>query len=870
MKSQLILPVLYEMSLAIGGETSVRPLLTKTLQKLLYFTSFPAGFICLDLPQKYDDGLVSVSIGAAVGDFELFDLIDQPVLLPTELLCGRGARETECPNLLSRLPCSTHYQAYLRLPIDEYGVIILLAPRLPDSELPLTQMFLPIMSNLSKAITLCRQQDAHNAAIKAQQAQMQLSLQRSEFSLHTLIELSPIGIGFSREGIVVDANPAFLTLFAYDDIGEIRARSLLELIAPAGRDDVYERMLRRSQGLSTADQYETRGLRKDGIEFPALVAAKRIVLPDGPMTFSFFIDITERKQQEQQLSAANKLLHSVLETAPLRIFWKDSNLRYLGCNTLFAQDAGLQSPAELVGKDDYQMGWREQADLYREDDLNVMQAALPKLGFVEPQTTPSGQTIWLRTSKLPLRSAAGDVIGVLGLYDDITQQIETEAQIRNLAFYDPLTNLANRRLFADRLQLSCASSHRNKTWCALLLFDLDHFKIINDTRGHSTGDKVLVEVARRIQDCIREGDTVARLGGDEFVVILADLSPDTGNASVQAEIVADKILKQISSPMIFDDAEYHVTPSIGITLFLGHEVNEELLMSRADNAMYQAKAAGRNCLRFFDPVMQEALEARSKLESALRNALPRNEFELFYQPQFNSSGALIGAEALLRWRQSDGTLVSPALFIPVAEETNFILLIGEWVRDQACSQLARWSSEHKFPHVTLSINVSAREFHQADFVQSVRATLKKSGAIPSLLKLELTESLLIENVEESIRKITELKALGIRFSIDDFGTGYSSLSYLKRLPLNQIKIDQSFVRDIVSDPNDAAIVKTIVVISKSLDLDIIAEGVETEAQRIFLQECGCHSFQGYSFGKPLPVAEFESRWQATPSFLTAC
>lgn len=860
MRSELILPVLYEMALAIGGETSVYPLLTRTIQRLLYFTSFPAGFVCIDMPDAGPDGMVQTTISAVVGDYELSEYIGKTLPLPHELVYGHSAKEAACPELLTDLPTSIPYQSFLRLPIDARGTIVLLAPVLPESELPVTQMFLPIMSNLSKAIKLCKQQDAHNAAMAAQQSAMQQSLARSEFSLRTLIELSPVGIAFFLQNRITDANKAALTMFGYDSLNEVRDKPIDELIAPAARENMQRHIQGVLNGSLPDELYESIGLRQDGTEFPFLIASRQVELADGAVTFSFFIDITERKQYEQRITSSNELLRSVLETAPIRIFWKDTCLRYLGCNTLFAHDAGMQNPEQLIGKDDEQMTWYEQASLYRADDQRVIETGLPRLNYEEPQTTPDGKQIWLRTSKAPLRNANGEVIGVLGLYDDITQQKAIEEQIRHLAFYDPLTALPNRRLLIDRLKQAGVSSQRSRKWCALVLFDLDNFKIINDTRGHSIGDKLLVEVAARVQGCLRTGDTVARLGGDEFVAVLVDLSTNAGNASVLAERIAEKILYSISTPYTFDQGEFHITPSIGVTLFCGSDVSEELLMVRADSAMYQAKAAGRNCVRFYDPTMQEALEARSQIETGLRSAIARNELELFYQPQFDDSQCMIGLEGLLRWRHPEHGLVSPARFIPVAEETNLILPIGEWIRAHSCAQLARWSAIYDLRRFTLSINVSAREFRQSNFVALVQQAVETSGISPEWLKLELTESLLMENIEDCIRKMTELRKLGIRFSIDDFGTGYSSFSYLKRLPIDQIKIDQSFVRDIATDPNDAAIVKTIVAMANSLDLDVIAEGVETEAQRNFLMGCGCRSFQGYLFSKPMPIHELEQFW----------
>jgi diguanylate cyclase (GGDEF)-like protein/PAS domain S-box-containing protein len=863
MRNEQVFPILYEMAMVIGGETSLKSLLRRTLQRLLYYTSYPAGFVCLDLPAAApSDSMMAVPLQAVVGDYGLSLLSGKTVHLPADLLLGGGQRQEDVPGLLAQLPASAgQYRAYLRLPIKNSGVIILLAPQMPASELPLTQMFQPVMDNLANAIRLCRQNDAQMAAVEAQRGQLEQSLRRSELSFRSLIELSPIGVGFSRDGITIDGNQAFLQMFGYASLDEVRDKSLLQLIAPARHADIRDKVRRRAAGLPVESIYETEGVRKDGSIFPFLVSAQRVELPEGAVTFTFFIDLTEQKRAEAELRATNEMLHSVVENAPLRIFWKDLGLRYLGCNTAFARDAGKQSPQELIGEDDFAMGWRAQAEMYRADDRRIMDSNTPRLAFEEPQTTPDGQEIWLRTSKVPLHGADGKVIGILGIYDDITEQKRAEQKIRQLAFFDSLTGLPNRRLLMERMRHAMSAGMRSGRYGALMLLDLDQFKTLNDTRGHSTGDQMLIEVARRLQHCVREEDTVARLGGDEFIAVLEGLSSITDEAVMQAELVAEKIRSKLTETYALEGGDFHTSPSIGITLFRGHQHALEDLFIHADTAMYQAKAAGRNAIRFYDPQMQATLAARSEMEVALRSALEHNEFRLFYQAQVDSQGQITGAEVLLRWRSARLGMVSPAQFIPVAEETGLIIAIGSWVLETACAQLARWQTQAALAGLTVAVNVSARQFRQGNFVARVDELLKRSGIDPAKLKLELTESLVLDNVEESVRKMGELRQLGVRFSMDDFGTGYSSLTYLKRLPLDQIKIDQSFVRDITTDQSDAAIVQTIIAMAHSLGLDVIAEGVETEAQREFLDLRGCRAYQGYLFGRPVEVADFEAALQ---------
>jgi diguanylate cyclase (GGDEF)-like protein/PAS domain S-box-containing protein len=464
---------------------------------------------------------------------------------------------------------------------------------------------------------------------------------------------------------------------------------------------------------------------------------------------------------------------------------------------------------------------------------------------------------WLSISAI--RRPDGSLYRYVAQFSDITEKKRKDELILTQANFDALTNLPNRRLLADRIQQAMASSVRSGLYGSLIALDMDHFKQLNDTSGHSVGDKLLIEVARRLQTCVREEDTVARMGGDEFIVVLNDFSTDQSEASIQTGQVAEKIRNQLSNFYQLGEIEYHTTPSIGIILFRGNAESQETLLAHVDAAMYQAKAKGRNTICFFDTSMQEALEKRSQLERALRVALSHRELLLYYQLQVDNLGRPIGVEALLRWTHPELGMVSPAQFIPLAEETGLILPIGHWVLETACAQLARWQSDPDLRHLGIAVNVSARQFRESTFVAQICDVLKKSGIKPELLKLELTESLVLENVDDTISKMKELKTLGIKFSMDDFGTGYSSLSYLSRLPIDQLKIDQSFVRDITTDQHDAAIVQTIISMAQSLGMEAIAEGVETEEQREFLELRGCKAYQGYLFAKPLPIGELERR-----------
>jgi diguanylate cyclase (GGDEF)-like protein/PAS domain S-box-containing protein len=470
-----------------------------------------------------------------------------------------------------------------------------------------------------------------------------------------------------------------------------------------------------------------------------------------------------------------------------------------------------------------------------------------KNGEVYPQ--------WLTITAV--KDADGHLDNYVSTLSDITFRKEAEDKIKVLAYFDALTGLANRRMLMDRLAHALASSNRSGYFGALLFIDLDRFKNVNDTLGHDYGDVLLQQVAQRISAQVRESDTVARLGGDEFVVMLEVLTDKRETAADHARVVGEKLLAAIGEPYLIKGVECRSSPSIGITLFMDHHHTVEEVLRQADLAMYEAKGSGRNGMRFFDPAMDAEVAHRAALENDLRSAIEHQQLELHYQPQVNAQGDTVGVEALVRWPHPVRGRVSPAEFIPIAEESGLILGLGAWVLDEACRQLAVWTDHPQLRRVTVAVNISARQIQHDDFVAQVRAVVRRHGIEPRRLKLELTESVLISDIQGIADKMMALQLDGIRFALDDFGTGFSSLSYLKRLPLDQLKIDSSFVRDILIDPSDKAIAQMVISLGNSLELEVIAEGVETEEQSAVLAALGCHRYQGYLYGKPCDAATLE-------------
>ena len=565
-------------------------------------------------------------------------------------------------------------------------------------------------------------------------------------------------------------------------------------------------------------------------------------------------DITARRQAERELQIA-----ATAFDAQEGILVTDANNVILRVNRAFTRLTGY-SAEEAVGNTPNMLNsGRQGASFYQ-----AMWDSLSSTHYWQGEIWNRRKNGEIYPEWLTITAVTGDdgkVANYVATFSDITQYKAAEEKIHQLAYYDSLTGLPNRRMLHDRLKQAIAAIGRSNCRGAILFIDLDNFKIINDTRGHDVGDLLLVEVARRLQACVRSEDTVARLGGDEFVVMIDSLSASVEQAVMQAEVVGEKVLQVFAQPFMLKGHEHYATPSIGISLFHDADCTVEELLKRADAAMYQAKHSGRNAIRFFDPAMQAALETRMALEAELRRALPDNQFLLHFQPQVDNDGRVIGAEALLRWRHPERGIISPDQFIPLAEESRLIVPIGKWVLETACRQLKRWQANPATRDLQLAINVSPCQFRQSDFVDQFRQIIQNSQIDASQLKIELTESLVLDDVNESITRMHALKEIGVGFSMDDFGTGYSSLAYLKKLPLDQLKIDQSFVRDIATDPDDAVITRTIVAMAGSLGLSVIAEGVETEEQRTYLQRCGCPAYQGYLFGRPVPIEEFEARFE---------
>ena len=659
-------------------------------------------------------------------------------------------------------------------------------------------------------------------------------------------------IAISGQGIVESFNLSAERIFGYSaaEVVGNNVRMLMPEPYRSEHDGYIENYLRSGRPKVIGSRREVMGRRKDGSLFHMSLSVGETRLNDRKVFIGSVGDISVRKAKETELriaAAAFESLEGMIVT--------DARGVILRVNRAFTESTGYTAEEAIGQTPRLLKSNRHDAAFYREMWQTLLATGCWEGEIWDRRKTGEVYPKWLSISSV--KDADGVVTHYVGTHQDITERKQSEQRIVELAYFDQLTGLPNRTLLLDRLKQAITATVRSGSHGALLFIDLDNFKTLNDTLGHDQGDLLLKLVAQRLSRCVRAGDTVARLGGDEFVAALADMGIGDQEAANRAEFVGEKILDALNQSYPLDAVAYHCTPSIGVTLFKGNATSIDDLLKQADLAMYKAKDAGRNALRFFDPDMETAVMERAVLERDLRQAVDERQFVLHYQAQMLGAGRVTGAEVLARWQHPRRGMVSPSEFIPLAEETGLILPLGHWVMETACSRLAEWAARPETAHLTVAVNVSAQQFRDLGFVASVLSTLQRTGADPNRLKLELTESMLVENVEDIIRKMVVLKNRGVGFALDDFGTGYSSLSYLKRLPLDQLKIDQSFVRDILVDPNDAAIARTIVALAGSLGLGVIAEGVETEMQRDFLAASGCHACQGNFFSAPLPVEGFE-------------
>lgn len=811
---------------------------------------FDARSVVLSMSALFGGPVASLVAGSIAGAYRLY-LGGPGATIGFAVIVGSVALGLAYRGLVRRYRMKTTAWYLLGFGLLVHAGVIYLFSWLPQSVAPkvLSEVALPILLVFPGATVLLGWllQDAARREANEQQ----LAANEARFR-RLLQDIPSVAVqGYLPDGTTTYWNAASERLYGYS-ASEAVGRNLLDLIIPEPmRQSVREAMHNMFATGEPVAAAELMLQHKDGSEVP--VFSSHALVRDGSSSgelFCFDIDLLERKRAEAELRVA-----AISFEAQEGMLVTDAEQVILKVNHTFCSITGY-TPEEAIGRTpEFLRSGRHDKDFYLH-----MEAELKRGGRWEGEVWnrhKNGEVCpeWMHITAVT--DERGRVANYVTSFSDITQRKAAEDQIRQLAFFDPLTGLPNRRMLMDRLQHALASSARNGLSGALLFIDLDHFKTLNDTLGHDKGDLLLQQVAQRLLTCVREDDTVARLGGDEYVVMLESLNAIRAEAASHATLVGEKIINSLNQPYRLAGIEFHSTPSVGIALYQGHQASMDELLRQADLAMYQAKNAGRNTMRFFDPQMQAAVTHKASLETDIRRGILRGEFLLHFQPQVDAQGCVIGAEALLRWEHPSNGMVSPATFIPVAEETGQILLLGSWVLETACLQLVAWAGDLSTESLILAVNVSSRQFRQPDFADHVLGLLDYTGADPTRLKLELTESLLAENLEDVIVKMALLRARGVSFALDDFGTGYSSLSYLKRLPLDQLKIDQSFVQDVLTDPNDAAIARTIVALGNSLGLAVIAEGVETTAQRDFLLANECRAYQGYLFSKPLPIAAFE-------------
>lgn len=570
-------------------------------------------------------------------------------------------------------------------------------------------------------------------------------------------------------------------------------------------------------------------------------------------------DITERRRAEESLHLA----HRALDSVPIGILISDAQLPDMPvtyANPAFEALTGY-TQAEILGRNCRFLQGTEN----HQPELEEVRSALKEGRSCEVilrNFKKDGTLFWNQLHIAPVRDDTGRITHFVGAQKDISVQKTAETRVDQLAFFDPLTELPNRRLFLDRLGNSVSVSRRSKRFSAVVLIDLDNFKTLNDAEGHETGDALLREIAARLRTCMREEDTVSRLGGDEFGILLPELSDNEQSAAQLAQVTITRMQKAINEPVLLGTFQHQVAASIGVAVFPKGNESASDLLKQSDTAMHRAKGMDPNSVCYFESAMQTAISARLTLEHDLREAMERKDFRMYLQPQVDACGTVIGAEALIRWHSKEGGLISPMAFIPVAEETGLIIPMGEWMLEQACLTIKKLEKSGR--PIRIAVNVSPRQFRRADFRDRVAMILQETGANPSLLTLEITEALVFDNLNEAIAKMRQLKQLGVHFSIDDFGTGYSSLSYLKKLPLTELKIDKSFIQDAPTDPNDASLVEAILAVATHHGLQVVAEGVETLEHIDFLKERGCRLFQGYYYGRPVPGEQLVANISGNP------
>jgi diguanylate cyclase (GGDEF)-like protein/PAS domain S-box-containing protein len=699
---------------------------------------------------------------------------------------------------------------------------------------------------------------------KFEEAAHELSKQKELYELVFNKTLSGVLILDIEENKFIDCNQPAINILQYDSKENLLNQHPSELspkYQPDGRLSSEKSFEMNALAVKNGSHtFEWVHLTKTQQEIWIEVILTPIALDEKNVLHAIWKDISQRKEAEIELANQLSLLNNIIDTVPVRIFWKDKKGVYLGANTLFLGDAQLASSDEIIGKNDFEMPWgKTEGQLYRDDDLEVMSSEKSKLNIEETQTNEQGGVITLLTSKVPLKDAHEKVVGVLGTYTDISTLRNAESELKkqkdilaHQAYHDALTGLPNRLLFNDRLEQNIERIKRSGNKLALFFIDLDHFKEINDSLGHAVGDEILKIVAQRLREITRHEDTISRFGGDEFTIIIENLKQ-----LQDISLFAQKIIEELAKPIVIDENVLYVSSSIGISLSPDDSILAQDLLKYADSAMYKAKDEGRNNFQYYSAEMTELAFERVVMEASLRQALQKKEFVVYYQPQVNGkTEKIIGMEALVRWEHPIMGLVSPDKFIPLAESTGLIIELDQFVMKTAMKQFGEWYEKGLNPGV-LALNLAIKQLSQKNCIYTLENIIKEAKCKTSWIELEITEGQIMKNPEEAIQILNQLSDLGIELAVDDFGTGYSSLSYLKKLPIKKLKIDKSFVDGLPYDEEDSGISKAIVSLAQSLNLHVIAEGVETKEQKDFLVQNGCENIQGYFYAKPMPAKAME-------------